>query len=98
MGHSDSSLAQKCSNIFYDADCKRVEIEREREASDLVLGDELAPPLCVWHVVDGQSQVVSAVFEVQSLGFIQQLSAHLRLHLQHLLQPADNKEPRPLPL
>lgn len=53
--------------------------------SHLILCDELALPECVWHVVDWQSQVVCAVFKVQSLWFIQELPSHLGLHLKNLL-------------
>lgn len=51
----------------------------------LVLGQQLAFPLAVRDVVDGEAEVVSAVLEVQRLWFVQQLPADLLLHLQHFL-------------
>lgn len=64
--------------------------------SHLILGDEFALPVCVWHVVDWQSQVVCAVFKVQSLWLIQKLPSHLGLHLKNLLHkaPAPQKKTR----
>lgn len=51
----------------------------------LVLGQQFALPQRVGDVVDGNSQVVGAVFKVEGLWFIQQFPAHLLLHLQDLL-------------
>lgn len=52
-----------------------------RRASHLVLGQQFALPECVRDVVDGEPQVVGAVFEIEGLWFVQQLPAHLFLHL-----------------
>lgn len=51
----------------------------------LVLGQQFALPQRVGDVVDGNSQVVGAVFKIEGLWFIQQFAAHLLLHLQDLL-------------
>lgn len=53
--------------------------------ADLVLGQQFALPQRVGDVVDGDSQVVGAVFEVEGLWFVQELATHLLLHLQDLL-------------
>lgn len=57
-----------------------------RRACHLVLGQEFALPQRVRDVVDGEPQVVGAVFEIEGLWFIQQLPAHLLLHLEHFLK------------
>lgn len=62
-----------------------------RQASHLVLGQEFALPQCVLDIVDGEPQVVGAVFEIEGLWFIQQLPAHLLLHLQHFLEAGAGK-------
>lgn len=60
----------------------------------LVAGQQLARPVCLGHVVDGQAQVVVAVFEEQRVGLVDQAAAKLPLHLHHLLQGAENRELR----
>lgn len=52
----------------------------------LVAGQQLAPPVRLGHVVDGQAQVVVAVFEKQDVGLVNQTTPELSLHLHHLLQ------------
>lgn len=51
----------------------------------LVLGQKFASPVSVGNVVDGQSQIVVAIFEEQRLGIFQQNSTQTPLQIQHLL-------------
>lgn len=54
----------------------------------LVASQQLAPPVRLGHVVDGQAQVVVAVFEEQEVGLVDQPTPELTLHLHHLLRGA----------
>lgn len=52
----------------------------------LVLGQQFASPVGVRNVVDGQAQVVVAVFEEQRLGILQQNSTETPFQIQHFLR------------
>lgn len=51
----------------------------------LVSREELASPVCEGHVMNGEPQVVVAVFKEKDLRFVNEASAQLPLHLHHLL-------------
>lgn len=55
-------------------------------ATHLVADEQFASPVCLGHVVDGQAQVVVAVFEEQDVRLVNQTTPELALHLHHLLQ------------
>lgn len=60
--------------------------------SYLIFCNEFALPMCAWHVMDGQPQIMCAVLKVQRLWLIQKLSSHLGLHLKNLLHKTPHKE------
>lgn len=55
-------------------------------SSYLVGGEQLAPPLGLGQVVDGEAQVVVAVFKQENVRLVDEATSKLSLRLHHLLQ------------